>query len=79
MTWCSPRSAAIWKSGEQLRLNLVTRGMSLNAQTAGAMNRLLPLYQDAFNALRTHNWEEALSNLQAAEATTQKIAATVGH
>jgi hypothetical protein len=29
--------------------------------------------------LRTHNWEEALSNLQAAEATTQKIAATVGH
>ncbi len=73
------RSAAIWKSGEQLRLNLGTRGMSLNAQTAGAMSRLQPLYQDAFNALRTHNWDEALSNLQAAEATTQKIAATVGH
>jgi hypothetical protein len=28
--------------------------------------------------LRDHKWDEALSTLQAAEATTQKIAATVG-
>ncbi len=73
------RSAATWTNGEQLRLNLVQRGMTLNAQTATAMNRLQPLYDDAATALKAHNWEEALSNLQAAEATTQKIIATVGH
>jgi hypothetical protein len=73
------RSAATWKNGEQLRLSLVQKGMTLNAQTATAMGRLQPLYEDAATALKAHNWDEALSNLQAAEATTQKIAATVGH
>jgi hypothetical protein len=73
------RSAATWTAGEQVRLNLVQRGMTLNAQTATAMNRLAPLYDDAAAALKAHNWDEALSNLQAAEATTQKIQATVGH
>jgi len=29
--------------------------------------------------LKAHNWDEALSNLQAAEATTQKVEAAVGH
>ena len=72
------RSAAAWTNAEKLRLSLVQRGMTLNAQTQGAVLRLQPLYDDAANALKAHNWEEALSNLQAAEATTQKIEATVG-
>src|ERR1700676_1159633 len=72
------RSAAAWKNAETLRLSLVQRGMTLNAQTAGAVLRLGPLYDDATTALKAHNWEEALSNLQAAEATTQKVEATVG-
>ena len=72
------RSAAAWTNAEKLRLSLVQRGMTLNAQTQGAVLRLQPLYDDAANALKAHNWEEALSNLQAAEATTQKVEATVG-
>lgn len=72
------RSAAAWTNAEKLRLSLVQRGMTLNAQTQGAVLRLQPIYDDAFNALKAHNWDEALSNLQAAEATTQKIEATVG-
>jgi hypothetical protein len=73
------RSAAAWKNAEQLRLNLVQRGMTLNAQTQSSVLRLGPLYSDAAEALKAHNWEEALSNLKAAEATTQKVEATVGH
>lgn len=72
------RSAAAWTNAEKLRLSLVQRGMTLNAQTQGAVLRLQPIYDDAFNALKAHNWDEALSNLQAAEATTQKVEATVG-
>jgi hypothetical protein len=73
------RSAAAWKNAETLRLSLVQRGMTLNAQTASAVLRLKPLYDDAATALKAHNWDEALSNLQAAEATTQKVESTVGH
>jgi hypothetical protein len=73
------RSATTWKNAETLRLSLVVKGMTLNTQTATALGRLQPLYDDAASALRAHNWDEALSNLQAAEATTQKVAATVGH
>jgi len=73
------RSAAAWKNAETLRLSLVQRGMTLNAQTSSAVLRLKPLYEDSAAALKAHNWDEALSNLQAAEATTQKIEATVGH
>ena len=62
------RSAAAWKNAETLRLSLVQRGMTLNAQTASAVFRLKPLYDDSATALKAHNWDEALSNLQAAEA-----------
>lgn len=72
------RSAAAWTNAEKLRISLVQRGLGLNAQTQGAVIRLQPLYEDAANALKAHNWDEALSNLQAAEATTQKVEATVG-
>lgn len=73
------RSAAAWKNAETVRLSLVQRGMTLNTQTASAVLRLKPLYDDATTALKAHNWEEALSNLQAAEATTQKVEGAVGH
>jgi hypothetical protein len=73
------RSAKAWKNAETLRLSLVQRGMTLNAPTQSAVLRLKPLYDDSATALKAHNWDEALSNLQAAEATTQKIEATVGH
>ncbi len=73
------RSAAAWKNAETLRLSLVQKGMTLNATIASSVIRLGPLYDDAGAALKAHNWEEALSNLQAAEATTQKVEAAVGH
>ena len=72
------RSATTWKNAEQIRLNLGTRGMGLNAATATAMGRLGPLYDEAAAALKAHKWDDALSTLQAAEATTQKIATVAG-
>ncbi len=72
------RSAVTWKNAETLRISLAGRGMSLNAQTASAVGRLQPLYEAASTALHDHNWDEALSNLQAAEGTTQKVATVVG-
>jgi hypothetical protein len=72
------RSATTWKNAEVIRLNLAGRGMAMNAQTATAVSRLQPLYEEAAAELKAHKWDEALSTLQAAEATTQKIAAVVG-
>jgi hypothetical protein len=72
------RSASAWKSAEAMRLSLAGQGMSLNAQTGAAVGRLQLLYEQAAAALKEHNWDEALSNLQAAEATTQKVASAVG-
>jgi hypothetical protein len=72
------RSAGIWKNAEKLRISLSGRGLSMNTQTATAVGRLQLLYEEAGTELRAHNWSEALSTLQAAEATTQKVAATVG-
>jgi hypothetical protein len=73
------RAAVIWKNAETLRLSLAQRGMSVNAQTAASVGRLKPLYDDAAAALKDHKWDDALSTLQAAEATTQKVAGAVGH
>ena len=72
------RSAAIWKNAEKLRISLTGRGLGMNAQTASAVSRLQPLYEEAAAELRGHKWDDALGTLQAAEATTQKIAGTVG-
>jgi hypothetical protein len=72
------RSAAVWKNAEKLRISLTGRGMSLNPQTGAAVGRLQLLYEEAAAELKDHKWEDALGSLQAAEATTQKIAATVG-
>jgi histidine ammonia-lyase len=72
------RSATVWKNAETLRISLAGRGMALNAQTATAVGRFQLLYEEAATAIKEHNWAEALSSLQAAEATTQKVANTVG-
>jgi hypothetical protein len=72
------RSAVTWKNAETLRLSLASRGMSLNAQTATSFARMQPLFEEAATALKNHKWDDALSTLQAAEATTQKVATTVG-
>ena len=72
------RSAITWKNAETMRISLAGRGMSLNAQTASAVTRLQPLFEEASTALKNHKWDEALSSLQAAEATTQRIATVVG-
>ena len=53
--------------------------MSLNAQTAAAVDRLKLLLDEAAGALRDHKWDDALSSLQAVEATTQKVNSTVGN
>ncbi len=72
------RSAITWKNAETMRLSLAGRGMSLNAATASAFARLQPLYEEAAGELRDHKWDDALSTLKAAEATTDKIATVVG-
>jgi hypothetical protein len=72
------RAASAWKSAETMRLGLVAKGMTLNAQTATSVGRLGSLFDESAAALKDHKWDEALSNLQAAEATTQKIASVVG-
>jgi hypothetical protein len=72
------RSAQTWKNAEAMRLNLGSRGMSLNAQTESAVNRLGSLYDEAAAQLKAHKWDEALSTLQAAEVTTQRIGTVVG-
>jgi hypothetical protein len=73
------RSASVWKSAETMRISLSGRGMSLNADTATAVGRLGPLYKEAADALQAHKWDDALSTLQAAEGTTQKVAKVVGN
>ncbi len=72
------RSAITWKNAETMRLSLAGRGMALNAATASAFARLQPLYDEAAGELRDHKWDDALSTLKAAEATTDKIATVVG-
>ena len=72
------RSASAWTSAEKMRISLAGRGMSLNAQTATAVGRLQLLYEEAAGEMRGHKWDDALGTLQAAEATTQKVAAVTG-
>ena len=72
------RCATTWKNGETLRLSLAAKGMTLNTATAAGMARFQLLFEEAAAALREHKWDEALSDLQAAEGTQQKVAATVG-
>lgn len=72
------KAAAAWHNAETMRQSLAARGMSLNADTAAAVGRLQLFFEEAATALRDHKWDDALSSLQAAEATTQKVAKAVG-
>jgi hypothetical protein len=73
------RAAIAQRNAEEIRRNLSTKGMSLNAQTAAAVDRLGLLLDEASEAMRDHRWDDALSNLQAVEATIEKINKTVGN
>jgi hypothetical protein len=72
-------AATSWKNADQVRRNLSVKGMSLNAQTAAAVDRLKVLLDEAADALREHKWDDAVSSLQAVEATTEKVNKTVGN
>jgi hypothetical protein len=73
------RAAIAQRNAEEIRRNLSAKGMSLNAQTAAAVDRLGLLLDEASEAMRDHRWDDALSNLQAVEATIEKINKTVGN
>jgi hypothetical protein len=73
------RAATAWKNADQIRRNLSVKGMSLNAGTAAAVDRLKLLLDEAADELRDHKWDDALSSLQGVEATTQKVNSTVGN
>ena len=66
-------------NAEEMRRSLAAKGMSLNAQTAAALDQLGVLLDEAAEALRNHQWDDALSSLQAVEATTQKVTKAVGN
>jgi len=72
------KAAAAWHNAETMRQSLAARGMSLNADTAAAVGRFQLFFEEAATALRDHKWDDALSSLQAAEATTQKVGKAVG-
>jgi hypothetical protein len=52
--------------------------MALNATTAGSVSRLELDLELAGEGIQQHDWEKARSNLEAAEAETEKISKTVG-
>ncbi len=72
-------AATAWKNADQIRRNLSIQWMSLNAQTGAAVDRLKILLGEAAEELRDHKWDDALSSLQAVEATTEKINKTAGN
>ena len=74
----SAKAAVAWRNAEIMRQSLAARGMSLNADTAAAVGRFQLFFEEAATALRDHKWDDALSSLQAVEATTQKVGKAVG-
>lgn len=73
------RAATAKRNADEMRRNLAAKGMSLNAQTDASLDRLQILLDEASEAMRDHKWDDALSNLQAVEAETQKVARAVGN
>ena len=72
------RAARAWKNAEVVRLGLASRGMALNAVTAGSVSRLELDLDLAGEGIQQHDWDKARSNLEAAEAETEKISKSVG-
>jgi len=73
------RAAAAWKNAETIRLGLVAKGMSLNADTQASVNHLKLFLDQASDALNQHDWTEAGAALDRCEYATQKVAKTVGN
>lgn len=73
------RAATARSNADAMRQRLAAKGMSLNAQTAAAVDNMQLLLEQANEALREHRFDDALSNLQAVEAQTQKVARDVGN
>ncbi len=72
-------AATARSNADAMRQRLAAKGMSINAQTAAAVDNLQFLLDQASEALRDRRWDDALSNLQAVEAETQKVARAVGN
>src|SRR6185369_3201961 len=67
-------AAVAWNNAETMKQSLAKQGMGLNVQTATSVGRFKLFLDQAAGALREHNWEDALSSLQAVESETQKVA-----
>jgi class 3 adenylate cyclase len=78
-TMDASRAATARSNADAMRQRLAAKGMSLNAGTAAAVDNMQSLLEQANEALREHRWDDALSNLQAVEAQTQKVARDVGN
>ncbi len=73
------KAAAAWQNAQTMQENLVARGMALNTETTKSVLRLQLFFNHAAEALKAHDWDEALSQLQAIESDTEKIIKVVGH
>jgi class 3 adenylate cyclase len=73
------RAATARGNADEMRQHLSAKGMSLNAQTAASVDRLQGLLDEAADEIREHKWDDALSSLQAVEATADKINKTTGN
>jgi class 3 adenylate cyclase len=73
------RVATARGNADEMRRNLASRGMSLNSGTAAAVDNMGLMLNQAAEALRERRWDDALSSLQAVEATTEKVNRTVGN
>jgi hypothetical protein len=72
------RAASAWKSAQEMRARLSTRGATLNADTAAAVTRFQLLFGLAAGSMLDHRWDEVLEHLRAVEAETTKVAKVVG-
>ena len=71
-------AASVWKNAETMRLSLAQNGMTLNSLTATALSRFQLFFGLAAGDLTDHHWDDALADLQGAEAETKAAARTVG-
>jgi hypothetical protein len=72
-------AATAWKNAQVIAQGLAAKGMSLNAQTAASVDHLALFLDEAAEALRGHQWDDARSSLEAVEAETQKVAKAAGN
>ena len=73
------RAATVWQNAEKMRLDLQSRGMSLNAVTSAAVARLQSDLDSAVRNIQSKNFSEANSSLDRADAEIEKISKVVGH